>query len=131
MVAGHGSRSADVFRQLCPLHGSNKVPRRAKWWQWEDCLRNFILQLAMELLLEIIRPLPISARCSLHSLYYQYWEEVSTMLVWQDIWIVLRPGQRVEFVRRTFFFDPDFGASMLDVAYATRIANFGTLHDMD
>ena len=53
------------------------------------------------------------------------------MLVWQDIWIVLRPGQRVEFVRRTFFFDPDFGASMLDVAYATRIANFGTRHDMD
>ena len=56
----------------------------------------------LEQLLEIIRPLPISARCSLHLLYHKYWDETSTMLVWQDVWIILRPQQRVIFIRLQF-----------------------------
>ena len=125
----HGAQA--IFRQLCPSHGRNKIPRRAKWWQWEDTLRVFILRLAMENLLEIIRPLPIAARCSLHSLYYQYWEDTSTMLVWQDVWIILRPGQRVNFIRATYAFDSGFGSSMLGCAYDYQIASSKTLSGMD
>ena len=117
--------------QLCPLHGSNKMPLRAKWWQWEDTLRVPVLGLAMEQLLEIIRPLPISARCSLHLLYHKYWDETSTMLVWQAVWIILRPQQRVFFIRKTYNFDPDFGCSMLGCVYARQIADTKTLHELD
>eukprot|EP00439_Symbiodinium_sp_Y106_P041412 s445_g5.t1 len=129
--AGKTNAASLVFMQLCPLHGSNKVPQRAKWWMWEDTLRVHILGTAMELLLEIIRPLPISARSSLHLLYHKYWEEISTMLVWQDVWLILRPGQRVLFIRKTYAFDSVFGCSMLDCAYAYRLATARDLYELD
>ena len=131
MAARDGTSTAAVFMQLCPLHGSNKIPKRARWWIWEDTLRVHVLGTAMELLLEIVRPLPISARSSLHLLYHKFWDEVSTMLVWQDAWLILRPGKRVVFIQRTYAFDSVFGCSMLGCAYDHRLATSRDLQEMD
>ena len=112
-------------------HGANKVPKRATWWKWDDALRTFVMHLAMEFLLRIVRPLPISARCSLHDMYRGYWRANSTMLVWQDIWVLLRLEQRAEFLRRTLHFDFQFGLSMLDYAYASRMCRFSSFQELD
>ena len=123
--------SAATSVHLCTMPGSNKVPRFSRWWVCEDVLRFHAFQLAMELLLRDIRPLPISARCTVHDYYACRWHLQSTLLVWQEAWSILQPSQRVEYIKRTYDLDAQFGASMVDFAYAVQIGSGGNLWAMD
>ena len=121
LAAGNASMACAPTPDLLDVaHGCNKFPK-ARWWLYEDTLRFHIFQYAMEYYLTLLSPLPISSRVSLHNLYYLSWHALSPMLVWQDVWVLLRPQQKVDFIRRTFALDSEFGLSMVDCAYAAQL----------
>ena len=85
----------------------------------------------MEFYLEHIRGLPWSASCSLHDLYYLSWRACSPMHIWQDLWPLLKLPNRVQYIRRTEFFDLDFCNCMVEAAYAKTVGTCISLEDMD
>ena len=54
---------------LCPPHGANKIPVRARRWRWQDTLETRVLQVATEYLCLGMRDLPIASRVHLQNLY--------------------------------------------------------------
>ena len=53
------------------------------------------------------------------------------MYIWQDLWLLLGPKQRILYIHRTEFFDADFCVCMVDAAYAAILGAASSLDDMD
>lgn len=124
--------SMDAFSAAVYMpHVGNKLPRHSRWWISEDTLRFHVYQLAVELLHHVTRPLSISARCTVHNYFACRWHQISTLLVWQEAWNMLQQPQRTEYIQRTYDIDAQFGASMVDFAYAVQLGSQGGLQVMD
>ena len=53
------------------------------------------------------------------------------MYIWQDLWPLLGPKQRILYIRRTEFFNAEFCVCMVDAAYAAALGKASTLDAMD
>ncbi|CAE7731361.1 unnamed protein product [Symbiodinium sp. CCMP2592] len=111
--------SADMV--LCPLHGCNKVPRRALWWKQQDSLEKQIYDLAMEFLCQELRLLSVGHRTELQNKFGIRWQKEGAYVVWQQAWLWLENEHKPEFIRRTFSVNMEFAKSVLDGAYAADI----------
>ncbi|CAE6935553.1 unnamed protein product [Symbiodinium sp. CCMP2592] len=122
---------AAVGMELCPTHGSNKIPRRAVWWFQQDVLEKRIFDLSMEYLCMAVRGLSVSTRQGIQNAFGSAWQKQGSYTVWQEVWDWVPPAWRPQLIEDTFRVNSEFARSVLAGAYASTLAVVRDLEQMD